>query len=237
LQARSDAHRYPDRWDIERAVKRAALPPIAAHLLLDMCTYLEPGSTVVPYRWSPSLTRLSKDTGWSRRSITRWLRWLEEAGWIGRLRPAPYEARTLHKRTAYTLVIPELGTAIPQTPDGARAPQTPGLGPQVPQARDSDSPELGPQSLGARATARRSRSDLSDPPDHSDRDREEIDLVIKHIAERTGATVTPEHAARIRDTITARPHGNRRAYLIRTLVTDKQPERWLAPEGDDNDRP
>ena len=57
---------------------------------------------------------------------------------------------------------------------------------------------------------------------------------MKQLAERTGAAVSREHAAAVRSVIQARPAArvNPHAYLIRVLVTDPNPHRWL-PEGDE----
>jgi hypothetical protein len=55
-----------------------------------------------------------------------------------------------------------------------------------------------------------------------------VDLVIKQLAERTGITVTREWAETTRATLLARPGiKNPRAYIIRTITTDPNPERWL----------
>lgn len=229
LPARPEsAPKPPDRWAVERALKAADIPPIACHLALMLCTYLDADSTRLPYKFSPSITGLTRATGWSRRTVTRWLEWLECEGWLVRLRPTKEQQRKEHMRTAYSLLIPvDLG---PEGP-AARATAVPGLGTQRPLARAPATTELGPDGPGARAPGAHNQTypDHQTEPDH---DREEVELVVKILAERTGVTVDASHAARIRDLIVARPHkpGTRRIYLIRTLATDKNPERWLKEE-------
>jgi hypothetical protein len=187
-----------------------------------LCTYLDKDSTRLPYKFSPSITGLEQATGWSRRTVTRWLAWLEAAGWLYRLRPSKEAQRKQHKKTAYSLAIPDLG------PDGpeARATSSPGLGPRAPQARDTSISGLGPEPLKARAPLAHNQT----VPDHQtepDLRREEIELVVQHIYDRTDVVLDADQAAAIRDLIVSRPHTNRRAYLIRTLVTDPDPRRWL----------
>lgn len=228
MPARAEpAPKLPDRWAVERAAKSADIPPIACHLILTLATYLDADSTRLPYRFSPSITGLTRATGWSRRTVTRWLDWLESAGWLVRLRPTKHAQRTQHARTSYSLLIPDLGTQRPV----AKATDSPGLGPQAPHARATPDPELGPDVPEARAPAAHSQT----YPDHQtepDQDREELELTVKIITKRTGVAIDTDQAARIRDLIVARPHkpGTRRMYLIRCLATDKNPERWLKEE-------
>lgn len=214
--------RLLNRYDVERAVAKSDLPPIGRHIVLVLCQRMQQGSTLIPREHSPSITTLAAGTGWNRRTITRHLAVLEDAGWIIRHRPPVHLARTMHARTAYTVLIPELGTGSPT----ARDTRSRGLGAQGPKARGVESIELGAKGPEARGAAP-FNTGLSDIPDQSDTDAEEIELVIKNLMERTGVTVTTSHAAIVRDAIVARPHKNRRAYLIRCLVTDKNPQRWL----------
>lgn len=221
MPARRDPDRLPDRWDVERAVKKAAdLDPIAAHLLMDLLTYMDQGTTVIPYRWTPSLTDLTKDTKWTRRTVTRYLNILEEQGWLVRIRPAKSAAQKHHARTAYTVLIP---VGLRTWDSQARGSETPGLGTENAQARGSGNPELETEKPEARDRTGHS-PDLPDQPDLS----EETAIVVKLLEERTGIRVDAEWAAKTAEMICSRPGiKNRRAYLIRTLVTDPNPQRWL----------
>jgi hypothetical protein len=213
-----DAVRPPDRWDAERAVKASELPAIARHMLLDLLTYTDAGTLVLPYRWSPSLTGLEDDTGWSRRTVTRYLDLLEAEGWLARLRPTVHDARVKHRRTAYTVMIPDgLGTQAAQS----RVTASPGLGTGPAQARVTASPELGTAGPGASASARLIQT-VPDQPENPDL----TEVVIRALHRETGVTVDADWAAGTVEAILSRPGvKNPRAYLIRIITTD--PHRWL----------
>jgi hypothetical protein len=52
--------------------------------------------------------------------------------------------------------------------------------------------------------------------------------VIRQLAERTGVTVTRDWAETTLATLLARPGiKNPRAYVIRVITTDPDPQRWL----------
>lgn len=222
MQPREAADRAPNRFDVERAIKKAdSLPPIAAHLLLDLCTYMDQGSTTIPYKHGPSLTMLTRDSKWSRRTVIRYLAWLEHAGWLTRLRPTVAAARKEHKRTAYIVHVPEWVIEAIR----ARDSEFPGLGLPDAQARVPPTLELGQASAQARARARLK----PDQPDLSDQGL--ADIVIAQMQERTGKTVTREWAAQTVQMILARPGiKSPRAYLVRTISTDPNPQRWLPTE-------
>ena len=203
---------------MERAVRASDLPAIAKHILLDLLTYTDAGTLVIPYRWSPSLTGLTDDTGWSRRTLIRYLDYLEVAGWLARLRPTVADARKLHRRTAYTVMIP-----VGLEPGRAQSREAADLGlvPGRAQASGPADPELGASRHGASAGARLNQTvpDQPDQPDHTS-------LVIQLLHKETGVTVDAAWAATTVETILSRPGiTNPRAYLIRTIVRD--PRKWL----------
>lgn len=141
------------RWDIERALRSSGLPPIARHLALELLTYAEARTAVIPLDYSPSLSDLASDTGLCRSSIRNALNRLEQAGWLMRDRDI-FRSRTNHRRTGYALQLPRppdglgLGHQMPQarTADAlARAPDALGLGHQMAQARARDDQRLGHQ--------------------------------------------------------------------------------------------
>lgn len=227
LSARPDQLPRPtERWHVERAAKRdETLPPIAMHLILDLCTYLDPGSTRIPYTYTPSITKLCRDTGWSRRTVTRWLAFLEATRWLVRIRPAVEDARKKHARTAYTLLIPEwLGTQGTQARDPAR----PGLGTQRTQARDPARPELGPASPEARATPIHYQTS----PDQPDQPDPVTGFIARFFADETGHLIPMELAEEIGRQILARPSAigqDPLTHVRRTLATDRNHQRWLQP--------
>jgi hypothetical protein len=182
------------------------------------------GSTVIPLQHAQiSLNQLAKASGWSKRHVQRALDYLEVRGIVTRRRPTLHDARVKQARTTYVVhyePLAGLGTGSPKEAGDTTAY---GLGPPRRKPRDKAAQGLETGSPDPRDTAAH-ESDLSDQPDQS----EEISLVIRHIAERTGVTVDRQWAAATRDLILARPGiVNRRSYLIRTLATDKNPERWL----------
>ena len=196
----------PDRFDVERAVERSDLAPIGRHIILLLCGRMTQGSTLIPREFSPSLTRLAAGTGLDRRTVMRHLNELEELGWLVRHRPDPDKARKEHARTNYTVLIPGLGAASAQ-------------------ARDTGSRGLGAGGPEARGTAPHNQA-LSDQ--RTDQSEDLAILVVKQLLERTGTEVTHEWAAATRDLLLARPGiVNPRAYIIRTITTDPNPERWL----------
>lgn len=216
--------RPPNRFDVERAVEQSSLPPIGRHIILVLCARMMQGSTLIASQHSPSLTRLAAGTGWDRRTIMRHLNELESLGWLIRHRPSPDKARREHARTNYTVLIPGLGAASPQARDAG----TRGLGATSAQARDSGTRGLGAGDPGARGGAPHNQTFSDQRTDQSGDDGDLADLVIKQLHERTGATVTHEWAEKTVALLLARPGiTNPRAYIIRSIVTDPHPERWL----------
>ncbi len=197
------------------------LAPIGRHILLVLCGRMMQGSTLIPREHSPSLTRLAAGTGWDRRTIMRHLTLLEESGWLIRHRPDPARARREHARTAYTVLMPGLGTGSPQARDRG----TRGLGADSAQARDARTRGLGTGDPEARGRAPHNQT-FSDQ--RTDQSGDLADLVVKQLLERTGVEVTREWAEKTRDLLLARPGlTNPRAYIIRVITTDPHPGRWL----------
>lgn len=201
------------RYDVERALERAALPATGVSILMWLCTRMDKGSTIIPPGQSPSLSRLARMTKYHRRTVMRHLIRLEEAGWLTRRRPDPHLARTLHRTTHYSVTIPE------------GFPQAPGLGAGNHLARDSKPPGLGADGSGARGTAPR-KPDLPDP---SQRDVE-VELARTEIEKRTGQEVSLEWAGRVRDRLVAEP-GVRNApgWIRHRIGTDPDPAGLLLP--------
>lgn len=196
------------RYDIERAVESSGLAPVSRHILLVLCTRMQQGSTEILQHHSPSLSRLARGTGWSRRTIMRYLAELEEAKWVERHRPPPYLARTVYMTTRYVVHEPDtLGTDSPGLESGG-----PGVG--------TDGPGLGSGSagLGAEGTADQI---CSDP----ELDRE-IDLVITELEKRTGQRVSREWAAQVRDQIVNRPGVRNRAGYLKSVL-GRHPDKHL----------
>lgn len=220
--------RLPNRFDIERLVERSQLPAAARVILWALARRMDQGSTWIPPQHSPSLNHLADVTGWSKRHLQRALNYLEDLGLVMRHRPTPYEARVLHKRTAYTVNFDQLeafiklGTTSPDAWDswaygvgtprrGARARKSRGLGTGGPGARDAVSP-------------------IQISPDQPDQSVPMTSLVRNLLYVRTSQSVSEDQAAEIRAVILARPGAqglSPAAYIRRVLSADKHPERWL----------
>lgn len=125
----------PTRFEIERALKLSRLPPTSRHVMHVLCTRMDAETNLILPRYQPSLTNLARETGYDRRTITRHLTRLEAAGWLIRVRPTLDDARTKHKRTAYTPLIPEGSYPQARAFAGARGTASPDLGAQRPKAR------------------------------------------------------------------------------------------------------
>lgn len=209
---------------MERAVERSQLPRLSADLLFFFARKMQKGTVTIPLANMPSLGTMARATKWSRRHLQRGLNYLEELGLIVRTRPSKHDARVNHARTAYAVVWPaleKLGTARPEPP---RAMKSRGLGTGRRTPRDRQSAELGTDRPEARDTTAHDQTLSDQQSDQS----EETAIVIRQLEQRTGKRVTEEWAAQTAALILARPGiKNRRAYLIRTLVTDPDPQRWL----------
>ncbi len=202
------------RYDVERAVEDSGLPPVSRHIVLVLCTRMQQGSTVILPQHSPSLTRLARGTGWSRRTIQRYLNQLEDAKWIDRIRPPEELARTLWMTTLYVVRIPDtLGSEVA------------GLGSEV-AGLGSEVAGLGSEVAGLGSEVAANQICFSPETDR------EIDLVITELARHTGRTVSREHAAKVRDQVVNRPGvRNRMTYLKSTLR--RTPERFLPSQADE----
>lgn len=194
------------RFEIERAVLASDLPPGCRHLCHVLCVRIDAQANAILAAYQPSLTDLARDTGRDRRTIMRYLTFLERRGWVIRARPPAELARRLHQRTRYAMRIPD----DPQ----ARDAMPPELGTARRAASGAMPPELGTGPAQARDAMPRRSSGSSGSSDA------DLDLIIKTIWEKAAVTVTPEWAARVREQILgARDIRNPGAYLHRAITT------------------
>lgn len=173
--------------------------------MLDLLTYTDTRTAIVPLRHTPSLTILCGDTGLDRATVQRHLNRLERLGWVRRCRPPVAEARRSHARTGYHCQLPGLGAedTLPRCAVhlGLGAERTPGLGAE----RTSD--QNGSQ------TDIRSRSVLAA-------------RVIELVRDATGKTISDRDAVRgIAEKLDGRHPRDPVAYLARVIATD--PRWWL----------
>ena len=93
------------RWRVEDAVKASQLSPTARHVLLTLLTYVDVATGVIPYGRSPSLTNLTRDTGYARSTVAKHLELLAAWGWLDRAPPAVAE-QLRGGKTRYRLLLP-----------------------------------------------------------------------------------------------------------------------------------
>lgn len=137
------------RFDWERAVLASDLPGPARLVALVLAVRVNPDLSI-PAEFSPSLTRLAKDSGQGRSTTARALNRLEADGWVVRDRPETEAAIRSHERTRYRLGIPSTesrsGTGVVPERDGVEGTQSrsgtggsPALGRGVVPERDTTS--------------------------------------------------------------------------------------------------
>jgi hypothetical protein len=215
-----------DRYDVERMVETSGLPTCSRDILFCLARRMDQGTIYIPGRFNPSLARISRVTGWSKRHIQRHLNRLEDTQLIIR-------TRNKGRRTLYAVNWPalaELGTRSPENAEKTRDAESPPLETARPDGRDTATPELGTSSRGTRDTAARSQtSQLS--PDHGP--DPEITMIRRLLEVRTGRAVSADWALATRDTILTAdgaprdPGPGRSNYIRRVIVREKDPGRWL----------
>lgn len=216
----------PDRYEVERMAEASGLPTCSRDILFALARRMDPGTLFIPPRFNPSLARLHKATGWSKRNIQRHLNRLEAAQLIMR-------TRTKGRRTLYAVNWPalaELGTRSPGAAEKTRDTESLPLGTAGPGTWDTASPELGTGGLGTRDTSARSQTSQLSPALEPD---PEITMIRRLLEARTSRRVTDEWAAATRDMVLAtagaptEPGPTRSTYIRKVIVRDPQPQRWL----------
>lgn len=96
----------PDIWALMRAIRRSSLTAPERHTLLTLTSLVDPRTGLIPDRFQPSLTDLTRHTGLGRSTIVRALNATEEGGWIKRTVPTKKAAQKNKEKTSYLLVIP-----------------------------------------------------------------------------------------------------------------------------------
>jgi hypothetical protein len=150
----------PDIWALMRAIRCSTLSAPERHTLLTLASLVDANTGLIPERFQPSLTDLTRFTGLGRSTVVRALNAAETAGWIKRTVPTKKAAQMRKDKTSYLLAIPDgVLAGDDDEPDGASA--TAGLVPERDQfegwshSGTSATAGLGlvPQRDGASATA------------------------------------------------------------------------------------
>lgn len=216
----------PDRYDVERAIEASGLPTCSRDVLFALSRRMDQGGIFIPGRFNPSLARLSRVTGWSKRHIQRHLNKLENKQLVTR-------TRAKGRRTLYAINWPalaELGTQSPANPENTRDTESPPVGTQGPGTRDTATPELGTRGRETRDTAARSQTSQLSPDREPD---PEITMIRRLLEARTGRQVTADWAASTRDMILAAADAPteagpaRSSYIRKMIVREQQPQKWL----------
>jgi hypothetical protein len=212
-----------NRYEIERAAKRAALPGPSFALVMLLCSYMSRGTANIPERYQPSLSALAAGSGYCRATVKNHLNRLERDGWLTRNRPPKWLAQTQHARTQYAVHVPH---GYPQArPDDAL-----GHGQEIATARPEASPELGHEIAVARPAASHSQKGESEVRTGTTNvvlSDDDLCIIAKvEMRARAGREIDDGHAAEIvRLVLDGRPVRNRGAYLRRAIRED--PRRFL----------
>lgn len=217
------------RYEIERAVQRAQMPGPSVAIMHVLCTRIHAESGIIPPGAQPSLNSLAAMAGYSRSTIVRHLGKLERTGWVTRVRPPAWLARTRHATTAYAMHVP---IGFPQ----ARRRGEPALGAQRAEARTAEEQELGARDAEARAAALRNTEVSTEETKVIDRGaagaaadddiqlRRELEkAAADELRQLTGKTISNKAAAAaVRLVLDGRKVRDPRAYLIKALRDDPQ---------------
>jgi hypothetical protein len=205
------------RYEVERAVLGARLPAPQVAIMLALLTRQYGAEDAIPEGRQPSITQLALDTGLDRSTVVRHLPRLERLGWLVIKRPAVWEARTLHRTSAYSPTVPG---GYPQ----AGRSQRPGLGAASDQAGGAVPPGLGAPGDQAGRTAPHVLEDEREG-DHRQSDDDLTRIAVTELAVMTGRAITEATAAEaVRQVLDGRTVRNPAAYLRRALRAN--PERW-----------
>lgn len=123
---------------IMRAIRGSDLPPTDRHILMTLVSLADPESGIIPERFMPSFTDLSRHTGLGRSTIGRRLPFIEDAGWIKRTAPSLSAAWKDKEKNSYTLLIPtQRSSEDDDSADEEGAPTSPRAG-LVPEGDQSE---------------------------------------------------------------------------------------------------
>lgn len=206
----------PDIWAFMRAVRNSNLPHPAKHVLLTLASLADSQTAVIPEKYTPSLTELSRMTSLGRSTVADALRRVdveqvdasEVGGWVKRLQPSMADARIHKAKTQYALLVPgpgdglvqdmdqpdqlnpdtraSPGDELVQEPDGA----SPGDGHEVPTGATE---EKNPPSGGSARPRKRRKGSTEEPtriPDDFGLTQEMIDWGRKRAPLVNGAAET-----------------------------------------------
>ncbi|GAA4439588.1 hypothetical protein [Phytohabitans houttuyneae] len=185
----------PDIWAFMRAVRNSDLSHPVKHVLLTLASLADPATGVIPERFTPSLTDLSRMTSLGRSTVAESLKAVDVEnsengeGWVKRVQPSMKDARMNKAKTQYALLVPASaqgglvqdvdqpeppkvdtgaspGDGLVQEPDGA----SPGAGHEV---HDPTTEETKPPSSSAKPRKEKKDGEF----------REDADRICRYLAE------------------------------------------------------
>lgn len=242
------------RYEIERAVGRAQLPGPSKSIMRALLARINAKTGTIPGEHQPSLSQLASLSGYDRSTVMKHLNALEKAGWVIRIRPPMWLARTQHVTTAYAMRIPD---GYPQARrrgeprHAADREQARRAAAQALAARDSEADRAaadpldagpgGPDRTAAPVTDMPTEEVLTDQGQESSPAGIDDDpqlraslakTAIEEMRELTGRTLTLTQATGVvRLVLGGRRVKHHDAYLRKTLRTD--PQRYLPAKGSD----
>jgi DNA-binding transcriptional ArsR family regulator len=216
------------RYEIEAAVDRAQLPGPSTGIMRALLARINARAGIIEPAHQPSLSQLAALSGYSRSTIQRHLNDLEAGGWVIRIRPPMWLARTRHVTTAYAMRVPP---GYPQ----ARRRGEPRLGALREDARRAAESELGARDEMARRAAQHTTEDQTDETEVTDSAEApggDLELLarteLEALAGRPVSAGTA--AAAVRLVLAGRAPQHPAAYLLAALRED--PRRYLpGPSG------
>lgn len=203
----------PDIWAFMRAVRNSDLSHPVKHVLLTLASLADPATVVIPVKYTPSLTELSRMASLGRSTVAEALKSVDVEhsekgdGWVKRVQPSMKDARVNKTKTQYALVVPASAQAgLVQDMDQPDQPETdtgasPGDG--LVQELDGASPGAGHE-VHDHTTGKTKPSSSSAKPrkaKKSEEIREDVERICSHLADwivRNGSK-RPTITARWRD--------------------------------------
>lgn len=184
-----------DIWAFMRAVRNSDLSHPVKHVLLTLASLADPATVVVPERFTPSLTDLSRMTGLGRSTVAESLKGVDVEnsengeGWVKRVQPSMKDARVNKAKTQYALVVPASAQAglvqDMDQPDPPKSDTEASTGDGLVQEPDGASPGAGHEVHDQTTTKPKTSSSSAKPrkPKKPEEFREDVDRVCRYLVE------------------------------------------------------
>jgi DNA-binding transcriptional ArsR family regulator len=174
------------RWKVTKAVRSSSLPSTSKLVMFVLADVANTGTAEIPAHRTPSLTRLAKETGLGRSTVTTHLRALEAAGWIVRTKPTTAEALGQYERTRYQLCVPAsepmpVADLVPEPDEASAVADLPSVAPDLPSAA-ADHPSAGAEHRDRSST---DNNQIEKPSTSvAVPERPDVEKICRHLADR-----------------------------------------------------